>query len=107
MTYDDKIYNIFWKIEKEAVLEQLIEEAGELIHASAKQLRIMRKVNPTPITRGENIKNLKEEIADVQLCIDLAIQSINFYKEKTQKEIELIKQQKLSRWLERLGIEEE
>ena len=107
MTYDDKIYNIFWKIEKEAVLEQLIEEAGELIHASAKQLRIMRKVNPTPIKLSENTKNLKEEIADVQLCIDLTLYALHGNRVKTQKEIELIKQQKLSRWLERLGIKEE
>lgn len=107
MTYDDKLDNVFCKIEKEAVLEQLIEEAGELIQASAKHLRIMRGVNPTPITRGENIKNLEEEIADVQLCIDLTIQSLRCDSVKTQKEIEFIKQQKLSRWLDRLEIKEE
>ena len=107
MTYDDKLENIFFKIEKEAVLEQLIEELGELVQASTKQLRIMRGVNPTPITCNENIKKLEEEIADVQLCIDLAIIAMHFDKTKTQETIEFIKQHKLSRWLDRLEIKEE
>ena len=106
MTYIDKLDNIFCKIKKEAVLAQLIEEAGELIQASAKQLRIMRRANPTPITCKENIKKLEEEIADVQLCIDLTLYSLNGNRLKTEKEIKLIKRQKLSRWLERLGIKE-
>ena len=94
-------------IESEAVLEQLIEEAGELIQASAKQLRIIRGKNPTPITCKENAKNVQEEIADVQICIDLAIEAMSYNTADGQKQIELIKQQKLSRWLNHLGIKEE
>lgn len=94
-------------IQSEAVLEQLIEEAGELIQASAKQLRIIRGKNPTPKTHKENTENLQEEIADVQLCIDLAILAMNYDNSETQKNIDFIKQKKLSRWLERLKIKDE
>lgn len=107
MTYEEKLKKIFNKIEVKAVLEQLIEELGELVQASAKHLRIMRGRNPTPITREENIKNLEEEIADVQLCIDLTILAMHLDKTKTQENIDFIKQQKLSRWLDRLEIKEE
>ena len=104
MTYKDKLKKIFNIIQSEAVLEQLIEESGELIQASAKRLRIMRGTNPTPITYKENTESLQEEIADVQLCIDLVIQAMNYDNTETQKNIELTKQRKLSRWLERLRI---
>ena len=102
MTYEDTLKKIFTTIKGEAILEQLIEEAGELIQASAKRLRIMRGTNPTPITYKENTESLQEEIADVQLCIDLVIQAMNYDNTETQKNIELTKQRKLSRWLERL-----
>ena len=104
MTYEDTLKKIFTTIKGEAILEQLIEEAGELIQASAKRLRIMRGTNPTPITYKENTESLQEEIADVQLCIDLVIQAMNYDNTETQKNIELTKQRKLSRWLERLRI---
>lgn len=107
MTYEDKLKKIFNAIKTKAILEQLIEELGELVQASAKHLRIMRGVNPTPITHSENTENIQEEIADVQICIDLTIQSLRCDSVKTQKEIEFIKQQKLSRWLDRLEIKEE
>ena len=107
MTYEEKLKKIFNKIETKAVLEQLIEETGELIQASAKQLRIMRGINPTPITHNKNIENIQEEIADVQLCIELAIRAIGSDSVETKKKIDLIKQRKLSRWLDRLGIREE
>lgn len=78
-----------------------------MVQVTAKQLRILRGVNPTPITCDKNIKNLEEEIADVQICIDLAIIAMRRNNAKTQENIETIKQQKLSRWLDRLGIKEE
>lgn len=107
MTYEEKLDEIFSKIKAEPVLEQLIEESGELIQVTAKQLRIMRRVNPTPIKSEENIKKLEEEIADVQICIDLAILAMRRDNAKTQENVETIKQQKLSHWLDRLGIKEE
>lgn len=107
MTYEDKLKKIFNAIKTKAILEQLIEELGELVQASAKHLRIMRGVNPTPITHSENTENIQEEIADVQICIELAIQAMSYDSTEMQKKIDFIKQQKLSRWLDRLEIKEE
>ena len=107
MTYEDKLKKIFNTIKIEAILEQLIEELGELVQASAKHLRIMRGTNPTPITYSENIENIQEEIADVQICIELAIQAMSYDSIEIEKKIDFIKQRKLSRWLDRLEIKVE
>ena len=100
MTYKDKLKTVLSEIKTEATLEQLIEELSELIQASAKRLRIMRGTNPTSRTIEENTENMQEEIADVQICIDLAIEAMSYNTADGQKQIELIKQQKLSRWLD-------
>lgn len=59
-----------------ALLEQLAEECSELAQAALKLARLERGENPTPKTEEECIAALKEEMADVGLCID-AITSRN------------------------------
>lgn len=54
-----------------ALLEQLAEECGELTQAALKLARLKRGENPTPKSEMQCIAGLTEEIADVELCIDL------------------------------------
>ncbi len=51
-----------------AMLEMAAEECVELSHALLKLSRIERKENPTPVTREEAFKNIREEWTDVFLC---------------------------------------
>lgn len=59
------------KIGIPALLEQTAEECTELAQACLKLARKMRGNNPTPKDGPELIENLKEEVADVVVCIEL------------------------------------
>lgn len=60
-----------FEMSEESLLEQLLEECGELIQAAAKRLRILRNESPTPVTEEENKAQLNEEAADVSLIINV------------------------------------
>lgn len=77
---------------------QLAEEAVELAHAALKVARTLDDENPTPVSYNEAIRNVHEEIADVELLLrvldlkgqgDMALRSI-------------IMRDKLRRWIGRL-----
>ena len=51
-----------------ALLEQLAEECAELGKAALKLARIVRRENPTPVTKEEALENLREEYTDVIQC---------------------------------------
>lgn len=87
------------KIGTAAMYEQLAEECAELAQAALKYARIKRGENPTPKTRAEAKAALLEEIADVELCVDLLP-----YEPGDAPKIDLIKGQKNQRWRQRLGI---
>lgn len=53
----------------EVRLDQLGEDAAELAHAASKLSRVLRGVNPTPVTRDEAEENLRKEVGDVLTCI--------------------------------------
>ena len=53
------------------LLAQLAEEASELAHAALKLRRVRDGRNYTPVTFGEAYEQLKEEISDVLLCLDV------------------------------------
>lgn len=55
----------------EEILCQIAEEAAELAHAALKLIRAQKQTNPTPVKTQEAIENLKEEIADVTLVMDV------------------------------------
>lgn len=104
---DDEILE---KVGEPAALEQLAEECGELAmaalklgHVVQKMARIKRDENPTPRTEPECREELYVEIADVQVTIDVIMQSpwiqverINHYYDEHMK-----------RWRQRLGIGED
>lgn len=55
----------------EELLAQLAEEANELAHAALKLRRTYSNINPTPVTRSEAWEKLIEEIADVELLLQV------------------------------------
>lgn len=82
-------------LSEEALLEQLVEESGELVQACAKRLRILRGENFTPVTLEDNTNSLSEECNDVYLCIDILSEKIHVlnmekYTSKKQRWIERI-----------------
>lgn len=54
-----------------ALLEQLAEECSELSQAALKLARLERGENPTPKTEEECVKDLLEELGDVNLCMSV------------------------------------
>ena len=62
---------IIERIGKPALLEQTAEECAELAHACLKEARRLRGENPTPKTTPECWLAMSEELADLQLCMEL------------------------------------
>lgn len=84
------------RLSQEELLAQLAEEAMELGHAALKLRRAYDGTNPTPVKRREAFENLKEEIADVRLLIDVLSLS------RFWPEYDRIADKKLKRWAQRL-----
>lgn len=81
-----------------AVMEMLGEEGAEMTHACLKYARQLRGENPTPKTKEECRDALVEEVADVQLVIDLLTMSGII----GDAEIRIRMGKKMQRWLDRL-----
>lgn len=96
LTGDDYIQSIRDKLTQEELLAQLAEETMELGHAALKLRRAYDGSNPTPVKRREAFENLKEEIADVWLLIEVLNLS------RFLPEYDRIAEKKLKRWVQRL-----
>ena len=92
------------KIGLPALLEQCAEECTELAHACLKLARKMRGENYTPKTMEECVAAMKEEVADVELCLNTIIDSGMVC---TEDEVVDIYMAKHDRWFKRLRIEGE
>lgn len=90
---------IIEKIGEPAVLEQLAEECSELTQAALKLARKMRDENPTPKTEAECWESLKEEMADVMLCMDTYMEK---YSNDFYVEVATIRDEKKARWEQRI-----
>lgn len=90
---------IIEKIGEPAVLEQLAEECSELAQAALKLTRKMREENPTPKTESECLESLKEEMADVMLCMDTYMEK---YSNDFYVEVATIRDEKKARWEQRI-----
>lgn len=80
----------------EELLCQLAEEGTELSKAALKLRRVIDGKNPTPIKFEEAFGNLREEIADVMLCLQMLDMDPNHWSYKT------IMDTKTERWASRL-----
>lgn len=99
---DKKSKDVTDYLPQEEILAQLAEEAAELSQAALKLRRVLDGKNPTPIGFQQAVKDFNEEVADVQLCLDL----ISFIDNGTVKQVYAAK---MERWKIRLynhGIEE-
>lgn len=102
-----------------SLYEMLAEEASELSTAASKYARYLRDDQPVSekLDPVEAFENLKEEIADVLLCIGATV--CDFYDEydentraaylniRAKRGIEKIYKQKKTRWANRLKEKEE
>lgn len=104
----------------ESRYEMLAEEAVELAHAAQKYARMMRGEQPVSEDLGQVLvlANLREEIADVLLCIGATVcdfydedahdTSLNAYLSTCAKrDIRKIYKEKKARWANRLREKEE
>ena len=81
-----------YDIPEPAILEQAAEECAELGQALLKLARILRDENPTPVDEHTAIKNVKEELSDVALCMRV----LRFAPDVSQEEY------KCKRWIDRV-----
>lgn len=96
----ERKFFIMQKLGKRERLEALAEEAAELSQAALKLIRARRfgeKVNPTPLTAEEALENLYEEIADVELAVEVLNVGVI-----GRGKIDGIKEIKWERWIKRL-----
>ena len=98
MLHVDKLTDIRHTIGDAAMYEQLAEECMELAHACLKKARKLRGDNFTPKTFEEIDENLKEELADVTLCMTV----VNVMAFEDLLEIEDRENYKIDRWYERV-----
>lgn len=84
------------RIPQTELLAQLAEEATELAHAALKLRRAHDGTNPTPVSRGDALAAVKEEIADVWLLLELL--GLDQY----DADFVRVKREKLDRWIRRL-----
>ena len=89
------------RLSQEELLAQLAEEASELTHAALKLRRVLDGTNPSPVFIPAAYAAVKEEIADVQLLIQIVGLHIE------PGELEAIMNEKLLRWQRRLIEAEE
>lgn len=87
---------IISEMSEPAMLEQLAEECAELGHAALKMARIVRGDNPSPVSKTTAYNNLREEIADVNVCVGLVSSMYNM--QNTFK----IEDGKIIRWANRI-----
>lgn len=91
------------KLDSRALLEALAEEAAELSQAALKLIRAKGlSGNPTPISDEEVEAKVLEELADVQNCIN-----VTGLLKKHSGKVNMIAEQKMQRWVERLEAEKE
>ena len=76
------------------LLAGVAEEAAELAQAALKLRRVFDGTNPTPKPMDEAISEFEEEIADVQIYLDMIA-----YSHKHVADVKKIKQE---RWKERM-----
>lgn len=94
---ENAIKYISKKLGKEEVLTQLAEEASEVVQAALKLRRAMNGINPTPIDEKTAWENVKEKLADIQVC-----QMVLFESDTGDDGIYDIADKKLVRWEHRL-----
>jgi CRISPR/Cas system-associated protein Cas5 (RAMP superfamily) len=97
-TYKEAFDTIEAKLDETDVLMQLAEEAAELSKAALKIARVLRGRNYTPVTIVEAEAALIEEIADVNIAVDVALRKRKLPYDRVAE----IEDEKILRWAKRL-----
>lgn len=100
MTWMQKIVEQYGQ---EYVLRQLAEESSELCQAALKLVRVMN--NETPVTQADAQKHLLEEIADVEVMVNMVKSAV--LNDRGVARIAEIYRQKESRMMERMIEDDE
>lgn len=98
ITDDEMKVAIADNVGMEECLAQLAEECSELSQAALKYRRSLKDL--TPVTKGQALKDLLEEMADVEVCKEQVIFMIGH--DVCAEQIETQKQNKLLRWFRRI-----
>lgn len=93
----DSLKVIINEVSYEDRLLQLAEECNELSQAILKWFRMMKGTNPPEDV--DIIKNLNEELADVNLCLKTILSDTDT---STKEKLQENENYKLKRWTERL-----
>lgn len=96
MLSEDLIIEVKKRLGDEDLLCQLAEECSELAQAALKMRRAMTGTNPTPVGTDEAAMSISEEIADIMLVLHV----LGYPYES--RDLELIQNRKLTRWIKRL-----
>lgn len=86
------------KLDNAELLAQLAEEAAELSQAALKLRRAVSGANPTPVSIGEAVDNVLDELADVNVCVD----ALRLIGPTESRRIAGIAEIKMARWATRL-----
>lgn len=81
------------------LLCQLAEEAAELAQAALKLRRVLDGTNPTPVTEDAALASLCEEIADVNVALDVCFGKLGL---NWEDDVANIEEKKIVRWAARL-----
>lgn len=88
------------------ILLQLAEEAAELSAAAAKLARKLEGRNPTPKSVEECMESFFEEVADVDVCMEILSWFDDMDTAQNQSIYDVTKVLKKTRWLKRLQEKE-
>lgn len=99
----DAIVEIAKRTAFQANVQQLLEEASELITACCKYLRATGSGQPTPVTEDQALSMIGEELADVDLVGDVLRRKSEWIDDVFTE----TSNRKALRWLERLEGEDE
>ena len=95
------------KLGAEEILTAIAEEASELTQAVLKLRRAYNKLNYTPKTEADCIQNVTEEMADLEVSIEILRLCISTDVLRFMDDYKTdIKERKLERWFDRLGNNE-
>lgn len=97
MMEEEKIKFVREKLSAKEMLIQLAEECNELSQACLKLVRNGTR-NQSNKTLNELDSDFMEELADVQLCIQIFPEYV-----RSEPELDEIKEYKLNRWVQRLN----
>lgn len=95
-SYDENLSYIYDTLSDDDLKLQIVEEASELIQAVCKLRRAINGTNPTPVSVIDAQKAVYEEIADVLVSIEAALDT----SEKVG--VSAIQRVKAERWAQRI-----